>query len=182
VLSKPTDRTLSIRLLCHSQNLMRAVDRFNLSLVPFADDDRPSAGHDPLGMGLYDGSRFVLTTSSALGWWEKAKLLWRYGYVGPTRTRTAIDGLVASFKQMYDARWVAKNGPWETIEGLSKRLGLGDPTAVTGEDWFRDEVKVEGRFVDEMVEAVLRVNVSFSRRSLLLFSSGELTAVRRLHP
>ena len=146
---------------------MRAVDRFNLTLVPLADDDRPSAGHDPLGIGLYDGSRFVLTTSTSLGWWEKAKLLWRYGYAAPTRTQAAVDNLVEAFGQMYSAGWIAENGPWETVNGLSQRLGLGEPTAVTGEEWFRDEVHVKGRFVDEMVEAVVRVNVCHLSQSHL---------------
>lgn len=149
---------------------------FNLSLVPFADD-RPSAGHDPYGMGLWDGQSFLLTTSTSLGWWEKAKILWRYGYVSPTRTTAAVGRLVDRFGQLYEGKWVRENAPWRQIEGLGRTLGLDlggvSPEEVSGEEWFREQVKAGERWTEEMVEAILRVNVRFfpltSLRSTSLF-------------
>jgi prenylcysteine oxidase/farnesylcysteine lyase len=138
-------------------NLMRAVDRFNLSLVPWTPP--PSKDGDD-GLTIWDGSSFLFTSSSSLGWWDKAKLLWRYGYASPTRTQTAVASLLKKFGDLYDPKWVGHHGAFGDIESLSETVGFEDLAAETTMEWFTEEVKASERWTEEMVEAATRVNVS----------------------
>lgn len=78
---------------------MRASKEFNLTLTAFEDEDSDT--------GIWDGQEFVLVVSSVLldfptkpytasklnsgsyfkSWWTTLKVLWRYGYTAPTRTK-----------------------------------------------------------------------------------------------
>jgi len=82
-----------------NKNLMRASKEFNLTLTAFEDEDSDT--------GIWDGQEFVLVVSSVLldfptkpytasklnsgsyfkSWWTTLKVLWRYGYTAPTRTK-----------------------------------------------------------------------------------------------
>ena len=135
---------------------MRAVERFNLSLVPWAPP--PSDDGDD-GLTIWDGTSFLFTSKSAMGWWDKAKLLWRYGYTSPTRTQTAVKELLHKFGDLYDSKWVRKHGAFEHIEKLSEEVGFDDFAAETTMEWFTEEVKASERWTEEMVEAATRVNV-----------------------
>ncbi|KAL7412229.1 Prenylcysteine lyase-domain-containing protein [Mrakia frigida] len=133
-------------------NLMRAVSEFGHRLVPWASGDEDDS------LTIWDGTSFLFTTSGGLGWWDKAKLLWRYGYASPTRTQAAVASLLAKFKDLYDPEWLNKNGAWADVEGLSKGVGFDGLAGETTKEWFEEEVKTSERWVEEMVEAASRVN------------------------
>jgi prenylcysteine oxidase/farnesylcysteine lyase len=66
-----------------NKNLWRATDEFNLTKIKF--DDMPGGT-----TGVWDGERFVFVMHSGSflsGWWETAKLFWRYGWTAPMRTQ-----------------------------------------------------------------------------------------------
>jgi len=125
---------------------MRAVSEFGHRLVPWA------SGDDDDSLTIWDGTSFLFTTSGSLGWWDKAKLLWRYGYTSPTRTQAAVASLLAKFQDLYDPAWVRKNGAWADVEGLSKGVGFDGLAGETTKEWFEEEVKTSERWVEEMVE------------------------------
>jgi prenylcysteine oxidase/farnesylcysteine lyase len=82
-----------------NKNLMRASKEFNLTLTALEDDDS--------GAGIWDGQKFVIVVSCVRirfstnpyampkldsgsylkNWWTTLKVLWRYGYTAPTRTK-----------------------------------------------------------------------------------------------
>ena len=147
-----------------NRNLMRAVDHFDLQLVPWT---APPTKDGDDGLTIWDGSSFLFTSTAALGWWDKAKLLWRYGYTSPTRTQTAVADLLKKFSKLYDKEWVRKHGAFERIEELSEEIGFADLVEETTMEWFTDEIKASERWTGEMVEAATRVNVSPSLHDLL---------------
>lgn len=110
-------------------------------------------------------ARFLIATErSTFSWRDKAKLLWRYGYLSPSRTQAAVASLLKTFSQLYDGAWLASveggAAPWQTVERLSRALGFEHLTKANARDYFVDEVKASERWVDEMVEGATRVNVT----------------------
>ena len=82
-----------------NQNLWRASDEFNLTRRDFQDENYES--------GIWDGQNILFSVRIVFvfrdlrsiiihynppqfngGWWDTAKMLWRYGYMSPKRTET----------------------------------------------------------------------------------------------
>ncbi len=134
--------------------LMRAVSHFNLTLTPWSS----STSEDEIG--IWDGSVFLLITQGGVGWWDKAKLLWRYGYWGPKRTLKAVSELTQTIMGVYDSIWVKVNAPWKDVESLNEALEFDSMTGQTARRYLVNGLKTGTKWADEMVEASTRVNVS----------------------
>ncbi|KAI0354058.1 FAD/NAD(P)-binding domain-containing protein [Trametes cingulata] len=132
-----------------NKNLWRAVDEFGLERVNFLDDDTEV-------MGIWDGHQFVLTTggSSILSnWFDKIKILWRYGYKAPTKTQALVKDMVDRFLTLY-----SPNAPqWSNISSVVSSLAWEQVTAETAAEYF-DLQGIDRRWTRELVEAATRVN------------------------
>ncbi|WWC58035.1 uncharacterized protein I303_100570 [Kwoniella dejecticola CBS 10117] len=133
-----------------NRNMMKGVRHFNLTLID------PDMGES--GIGIWDGSQFLFTTSSS-SWIDSAKALWRYGPMSPYRTKSAVSSLVNKFLKLYDPAYLAQRGPVESVENFAESLGLGNEiTTRTGEDWAKNVVKVGDKWLGEIWEGSTRVN------------------------
>lgn len=61
-----------------NKNLWRASDEFNLTRRNFSEEK------EDYEIGVWDGENILLTVGS--GWWDMAKVLWRYGVWSPKQT------------------------------------------------------------------------------------------------
>lgn len=110
-------------------------------------------------LGIWDGSEFVFTsateddnTSSWRGWWDVAKLLWKYG-LSPIRTQRATRKAVGSFLEFYEPPLF----PFPSLQEVVYRTGLDAYTGITGKDALR-AAGVGDLFSREIVQASTRVN------------------------
>lgn len=130
-------------------------DDFSASTTPeFAEEhaqDKAKAAEAPL-LGIWDGARFVLTQSATDGWWDNAKLLWRYG-LAPIRTNNLMKKTVQSFLKLYEEPLF----PFKSLSDATYELGLTAVTAVTGEQYLREN-QIGDLFAREVVQAATRVN------------------------
>jgi prenylcysteine oxidase/farnesylcysteine lyase len=107
---------------------MEATKRFGLS--PTSHD--VAARMDIPDLGIWNGQEFVLITRQEDSWWNKAKLLWRYG-VAPLWTNRLMKKAVGKFLTMYDEPVF----PWKSLSDVVESVGLLDATGVTGEQYLR---------------------------------------------
>ncbi|KAF2267624.1 Prenylcysteine oxidase [Lojkania enalia] len=128
--------------------LYNASKRFNLSI---SSDDRPKPPGTP-DLGIWNGKEFVLITNAEDGWWEKAKLLWRYG-LAPIWTNALMKSTVGKFLKMYEEPLF----PWKSLNDVVEQVGLREITADTGEQFLKKN-KIGDRFAKEIVQASTRVN------------------------
>jgi prenylcysteine oxidase / farnesylcysteine lyase len=86
------------------QNLWRASNEFNLTRRDFRGESYDS--------GIWDGQNILFSVCSKLrvqelrskyhpffvqfngGWWDTAKMLWRYGYMSPQRTENLYENII----------------------------------------------------------------------------------------
>ncbi|KAF2738016.1 Prenylcysteine oxidase [Polyplosphaeria fusca] len=125
-----------------------AAKHFNLST---SSAEIPKAEGMP-DLGVWNGEEFVLITSNEDGWWEKAKLLWRYG-LAPIRTNSLMKSTVGKFLKMYEEPLF----PWKSLSEAAEEVGLRDVTAVTGRQ-FLEANGIGAKFADEVIQASTRVN------------------------
>lgn len=65
------------------------------------------------------------------------------------------------FSRLYNAQWLANRGTVLSVEEFGSSMGLGSElTTRTGLDWGRNVVKAGERWVNEVMEANTRTNVS----------------------
>ena len=107
-------------------------------------------------LGVWDGEEFVVKMSS--GWWDTAKLLWKYG-LAPIKTMRLMKKVVGKFLEMYDAPLF----PFEDLTQVARAQGLLDVTAATGEQYLEDN-GITGNFGREVVQASTRVNYANNLR------------------
>jgi prenylcysteine oxidase/farnesylcysteine lyase len=88
----------------------------------------------------------VVTTKED-GWWEKAKLLWRYG-LAPIRTNSLMKSTVAKFLRMYEEPVF----PWKSLSEVVARMGLSEITGVTGEQFLKAN-GIGEKFSKEVIQA-----------------------------
>jgi prenylcysteine oxidase/farnesylcysteine lyase len=131
--------------------MVQATADFNLALADDNDDESETAMAMP-DLGIWDGSAFVLVTTKEDGWWDKAKLLWRYG-LAPLRVNRLMKAAVGSFLEMYDEPIF----PWRSIDDVVESRGLLALTGVTGEQYLQAN-GVGDAFAREVVQASTRVN------------------------
>jgi len=103
--------------------LMSAAKDFRLSLQ--ATDERVPKDFTGDLLGIWDGQSFVYRAKG--GWWDMAKLLWRYG-MSPLRAQKAMKRSVGKFLGMYDEEVF----PWEDLNEAVSKVGLLEETGVTG--------------------------------------------------
>ncbi|KAG2129757.1 FAD/NAD(P)-binding domain-containing protein [Suillus clintonianus] len=131
-----------------NKNLMRASKEFNLTLTTFEDDNSDT--------GIWDGQNFVLVIESGSyvkSWWATLKVLWRYGYTAPTRTKAIVQSMIDRFLGLY----TPDSPRWDDISALSERLQSVSMTNQTASD-FLEGNGVAPLFARELVEAATRVN------------------------
>ncbi|KAF4623348.1 hypothetical protein D9613_002063 [Agrocybe pediades] len=126
-----------------NKNLWRASDEFNLTRRNFRDEDYET--------GIWDGEQLIL--SYAGGWWDTAKMLWRYGYISPKRTETFVRGMIKDILTLY-SRATPK---WDNLSDLSNLLGWAEITNTTTEAYLAKQ-GVSAKYINEIVEAATRVN------------------------
>jgi prenylcysteine oxidase/farnesylcysteine lyase len=131
-----------------NKNLWRASDEFNLTRLDFEDEDSD--------MGIWDGQKFLLTTGGGgylSDWWSTLKVLWRYGYTAPTRTRNIVKTMTAQFIQLY-----SPEAPrWDNISSLALSFEWTDMLSQSMAEYL-DTHGVSPKFTREFVEAATRVN------------------------
>jgi len=91
---------------------------------------RESDTDDKEVLGIWDGKSFVYTQNGS-GWWDLAKILWKYGYA-PIRTRNLMKKTVGKFLQLYTAPFF----PFRSLSDRAYDLGLTEVTSVTGEQFL----------------------------------------------
>ncbi|KAJ9620660.1 uncharacterized protein PV06_04640 [Exophiala oligosperma] len=111
-------------------------------------------------LGIWDGVEFVFKTvredddggsSSWRGWWDIAKLLWKYG-LSPIRTQRATKAAISSFLRFYDDYF-----PFTSLQDAVMKTGLDTYTGATGKEVL-ENAGVGGRFAREIIQASTRVN------------------------
>jgi prenylcysteine oxidase / farnesylcysteine lyase len=110
-------------------------------------------------LGIWDGRQFVFSAVSEdggkrswSGWWDLAKLFWRYG-LAPIRTRSATRVAVGDFLKFYDRPIF----PFASIQEAVDATGLAEYTGVSGTEVLQ-RAKVGELFAREIVQASTRVN------------------------
>ncbi|KAH5428840.1 hypothetical protein HBI67_174050 [Parastagonospora nodorum] len=128
--------------------MMEAMERFHLS--PASQDLARTL--DMPDLGVWNGQEFVLITRQEDGWWDKAKLLWRYG-TAPLWTNRLMKSAVGKFLTMYDEPVF----PWKSLSEVVEKVGLLEATGVTGEQYLKANGIGEA-FGREIIQASTRVN------------------------
>ncbi|KAF2707395.1 prenylcysteine oxidase-like protein 1 precursor [Pleomassaria siparia CBS 279.74] len=127
--------------------LIDAANRFNLSRSSNIADIRGLPE-----LGVWNGDEFVLVTSNEDGWWEKAKLLWRYG-LAPIRTNALMKSVVGKFTQMYEEPLF----PFMSLSAAVDQVGLSEVVGITGEQYLKAN-SIGDKFATDVIQASTRVN------------------------
>ncbi|KAG2070713.1 FAD/NAD(P)-binding domain-containing protein [Suillus decipiens] len=130
-----------------NKNLMRASKEFNLTLTAFEDEDSDT--------GIWDGQNFVLVMESGSywkSWWATLKVLWRYGYTAPVRTKAIVQAMIDRFLNLY----TPESPRWDDISIFSEKFQWM-PSNQTTLDYLEGH-GVAPLFARELVEAATRVN------------------------
>ncbi|KJX94274.1 prenylcysteine lyase like protein [Zymoseptoria brevis] len=126
--------------------LVDAVDEFDLSTASFREKSNvPGAD-----LAVWDGEEIKITQNG--GWWDFAKLWWRYGRA-PLQTIKLMKSTVGKFLQIYESPLF----PFESLTKVAQDVGLLEVTAATGEQYMREN-GITGLFGNEIVQASTRVN------------------------
>lgn len=127
--------------------LVNATREFNLSTSALAT----RANIPGAALAVWDGQELVLTQASR-GWWDTAKLLWKYG-LAPLKTMRLVNKVIGTFLKMYEPPAF----PFESLSQIAQDLGLQAITAATGEQYM-EESGISGPFGHDVVQASTRVN------------------------
>jgi prenylcysteine oxidase/farnesylcysteine lyase len=120
-----------------------------------------SASESKYELGIWDGEHFVYKAAkddddqkrpSWQGWWDIAKLIWRYG-LAPIRTRQATRAAVGEFLKFYEEPIF----PFWTIQEAVDATGLEQYTGVSGKEVLQ-KAKVGDSFSRDIIQASTRVN------------------------
>ncbi|KAF2278518.1 Prenylcysteine oxidase [Westerdykella ornata] len=130
--------------------LVSAAEEFNLSTTSF--EERYTEDSSVPEIGIWDGKQFAVVMKREDGWWDKARLLWRYG-LAPIKTNSLMKSTVAKFLRMYEEPVF----PWRSLSEVAARVGLVETTGVTGEQFLKSN-GVGDLFAREIVQASTRVN------------------------
>lgn len=125
--------------------LVSATEEFNLSTTFF--EERYTEDDSIPEIGIWDGTQFAVVVKKEDGWWDKARLLWRYG-LAPIKTNRLMKSTVAKFLKMYDEPVF----PWRSLSEVAEKVGLVETTGVTGRQFLRDN-GVGELFAREIIQA-----------------------------
>lgn len=98
-------------------------------------------------LGVWNGEEFVFVMDGEGGWWDLAKLIWKYGYA-PIKTNRLMEATVGKFMRMYDKPLF----PWKSLNDAVEEVGLLATTGVTGEQFLKDQ-GVADKYAREIVQA-----------------------------
>lgn len=131
--------------------LVNAAKEFNLSI---SAERSTAAGPTIPGpsLAVWDGQSLVVTQEGENGWWDIAKLLWKYG-LAPIKTIRLMRSTTAKFFKMYDEPVF----PFCSLTQAVSDVGLLDVTASTGEQYMLEH-GITGSFAHDIVQASTRVN------------------------
>jgi len=122
--------------------LVNATKAFNLSL----SSTNSALDAETPEVGIWNGKELVFTMSEG-GWWDMAKLLWRYGYA-PVKANALMKDTVGRFLQMYEKPIF----PWEDLSEAVQAVGLTEVTGLTGEQFMKNK-GIADKFANEIVQA-----------------------------
>ena len=124
-----------------------AVKEFNLSTSGFI----PGSEVPGAALAVWNGHEFVITQEGG-GWWDIAKLLWKYG-LAPIKTMRLMRIVVGKFLTMYEEPVF----PFESLNQVAQDTGLLAVTAATGSQYLAEN-SITGDFGHDIVQASTRVN------------------------
>lgn len=149
-----------------NKNLQRASKQFNL-------ETGAKLGEDGI-TGVWDGQQFLIEGLDN-GWWNSAKMFWRYGY-SPVTTQKLVGKTVDAFLRLYDPAYMHKSKdekkasdinssssdtesgyPWRTIDDLAKAMNFDQMVSHSAGDYFYLQ-SVSKLFIEEIIEAATLVN------------------------
>ncbi|PVI06903.1 prenylcysteine oxidase-like protein 1 precursor [Periconia macrospinosa] len=119
--------------------------------------------HDDKGMadlGIWNGKEFVYTMTDEGGWWDMAKLFWRYGYA-PVKTNSLMKDTVGKFLNFYEKPLF----PFKSLSKAVQDVGLIEVTGLTGEQFLKNK-GVGDLFANEIIQASTRVNYASNLGSI----------------
>jgi prenylcysteine oxidase/farnesylcysteine lyase len=128
--------------------MVEAKNHFNLSTA----SQNIAARLEMPDLGIWNGHEFVLITRQEDSWWDKAKLLWKYG-TAPFLTNRLMKSEVGRFLSMYDEPVF----PWKSLSEAVENVGLLTATGVTGEQYLKAN-GIGEVFAREIIQASTRVN------------------------
>ncbi|KZT67749.1 FAD/NAD(P)-binding domain-containing protein [Daedalea quercina L-15889] len=135
-----------------NKNMWRAVHEFGFERASYKD-----AG---TVMGVWDGSQFVLTVrirstggSFYSSWWDKVKIMWRYGYKAPLRTQAIVKSMTDTIESLYGPYALRFENLTSLVEALNWTSVVGRTTAE-----LLDAEDINPQWTRELVEAATRVN------------------------
>ncbi|OLN96170.1 Farnesylcysteine lyase [Colletotrichum chlorophyti] len=118
----------------------------------------PESGDDGL-LGIWDGESLIYTQDDkSWGWWNLAKLFWRYG-TAPYRAQKLVQSTVATFLQLYEP----PHFPFRSLTQRAFELDLLKATSVTGEEFLATN-EIGERFSHDIIQAATRVNYASNLR------------------
>lgn len=120
---------------------MNATKAFNLSIN---GDSRLDAAVPEVG--IWNGKELVFTMNEG-GWWDIAKLFWRYGYA-PVKANALMRETVDKFMKMYERPVF----PWKSLSDAVQLVELTEVTGLTGEQFMRNK-GISDKFASELVQA-----------------------------
>ncbi|KWU45646.1 hypothetical protein RHOSPDRAFT_32568 [Rhodotorula sp. JG-1b] len=148
-LEPPVELGASIYVAAN-KNLQKARRVFELEEDAYGGEDG--------GMAIWDGETFVFQESSGgatWDWWNKAKLIWRYGRSAFT-VRSLVQKTVASFVNLYHPEFVSQ-GAFTSIANFSAATTLQAAASVSASDYFSSQ-GVSDLFTNELTSAATQVN------------------------
>lgn len=108
--------------------LNKSVEEFNLSIKD------PDVGFDDDNWGFWDGEKFVFELDMSRHWLvNAARIIWKYGPMGPKRTQDLVTKTVASFLRLYEEPYF----PFKSLTQRAYDLDLTHTTGVTGEELLK---------------------------------------------
>ncbi|KAF4345303.1 prenylcysteine oxidase farnesylcysteine lyase [Fusarium beomiforme] len=102
---------------------------------------------------IWDGYEFVFqTTEGSWGWWDLAKMFWRYG-LSPYKSKQIVNAMVEHFLKLYEAPYF----PFKSLTQRAEQLGWTEATGMTGEQMLKQN-EIDPRFAREILQVGTRVN------------------------
>ncbi|GAA5964487.1 hypothetical protein JCM3765_006303 [Sporobolomyces pararoseus] len=139
-----------------NKNLQKAVKEFGLETTKYGEQENGETG-------IWDGEKFVFKESGR-GWWDKTKLLWRYGR-SPFKVKSLVKTTVDSFLNLYDRTFITSTSfPFSSIYNFSISLPgsqLLISSSISGSEYFEKE-SISPLFTNELISAATQVNYGSS--------------------
>lgn len=151
-----------------NMNLMQASKLFNLTLTPHSTIKQEQDARDG-SFGIWDGEEMVYSDFSTSRPASFAKLIWRYGFLGPLRAKSHVKSCLSKFLKIYSLP------AFRSITELASQLDLLPLLNSTGWESFTDSTSSQeatslpsykNKFLSEVVSAATRVNYAQELTSL----------------